>query len=49
MYIGITMYEFDRNTGTLIQDIKGIRSMSRWFNKQMDTLSEDSVLVVVKT
>ena len=49
IFLGITFFEFDRNTGTLIQVIKGIRKMNRWLSKQLDSIAEDSVVVVVKT
>ena len=45
------MFEFDRNTGVLIQEITGVRKMNRWLEKQLDSLAEDkkSVLVITKT
>jgi len=46
---GIQLFEFDRNTGTLIQKIGNIRRMNKWLERKLDTISADSVVVIVKS
>ena len=51
LFVGINLYEFNKNDGTLIQHINGARKMNRWLQRQLDTLSADgeSIVVVTKT
>ena len=46
---GIQIFELDRNTGSLIQRIAGIRNMNKWLGKQLDSIASDSVLVMIKS
>ena len=51
LFAGINLYEFNKNDGTLIQEINNIRKMNRWLERKLDTLSADgeSIVVVTKT
>ena len=53
--LGVNIFEFDRNTGALIQDIEGLRKMNKGAKRQLDDFSDDlsddgqSVVVLTKT
>merc|ERR1711962_45652 len=46
---GIQLFEFDQSSGSLIQNIKNIRRMNRWLEKQLDEIATDSVVVIIKS